>query len=170
MRFMHKSRLALAIGVSAAALTGCASGRSGNSLPPASFVGTEETASDQKYIIGALDQLNVFVWRNPELSVKTQVRPDGRITTPLITDMVAVGKTPAQLADEIRQALTQYIDDPRVSVMIDAFQGTFAQQIRVVGATEKPASRSPRQRGSAGRRCPGRRRSSPRRADRRYIG
>ena len=140
MRALHKSRLALAIGVSAAALGGCAGGSTGNSLPPASFVGADETASDQKYIIGAMDQLNVFVWRNPELSVKVQVRPDGRITTPLITDMVAVGKTPAQLADEIRQALTQYIDDPRVSVMIDSFQGTFGQQVRVVGATEKPAS------------------------------
>jgi len=140
MRALHKSRMALAIGVSAAALGGCAGGSTGNSLPPASFVGADETASDQKYIIGALDQLNVFVWRNPELSVKVQVRPDGRITTPLITDMVAVGKTPAQLADEIRQALTQYIDDPRVSVMIDSFQGTFGQQVRVVGATEKPAS------------------------------
>ncbi|HEY5722982.1 MAG TPA: XrtA/PEP-CTERM system exopolysaccharide export protein [Allosphingosinicella sp.] len=140
MRALHKSRLALAIGVSAVALGGCAGGGTGNRLPTASFVGTDETASDQKYIIGALDQLNVFVWRNPELSVKVQVRPDGRITTPLITDMVAVGKTPGQLADEIRQALTQYIDDPRVSVMIDSFQGTFAQQVRVVGATEKPAS------------------------------
>lgn len=140
MRALHKSRLALAIGVSAVALGGCAGGSAGNRLPAASFVGTDETASDQKYIIGALDQLNVFVWRNPELSVKVQVRPDGRITTPLITDMVAVGKTPGQLADEIRQALTQYIDDPRVSVMIDSFQGTFAQQVRVVGATEKPAS------------------------------
>jgi len=140
MRALHKSRLALAIGTSAVALSGCAGGSTGNRLPPASFVATDEVASDEKYIIGALDQLNVFVWRNPELSVKVQVRPDGRITTPLITDMVAVGKTPAQLADEIRQALTQYIDDPRVSVMIDSFQGTFAQQVRVVGATEKPAS------------------------------
>src|SRR5688572_28197955 len=140
MRALHKSRLALAIGAGAVAISGCASGRTGNSLPSASFVGADETASEQKYNIGALDQLNVFVWRNPELSVKVQVRPDGRITTPLITDMVAVGKTPAQLADEIRQALTQYIDDPRVSVMIDSFQGTFAQQVRVVGATEKPAS------------------------------
>jgi polysaccharide export outer membrane protein len=138
----QKSKLALAVGVSAMALTGCASAgaRTGHSLPSASFVGTDEAASEQKYVIGALDQLNIFVWRNPELSVKVQVRPDGRITTPLISDMVAAGKTPAQLSDEIRQALTQYIEDPRVSVMIDSFQGTFAQQVRVVGATEKPAS------------------------------
>ena len=142
MRALHTSKLTLALGVSAVALAGCStsSAKTGHSLPPASFVASGETASDQKYIIGALDQLTVFVWRNPELGAKVQVRPDGRITTPLITDMVAVGKTPAELADEIRQALTQYIEDPRVSVMIDTFQGTFGQQVRVVGATEKPAS------------------------------
>jgi polysaccharide export outer membrane protein len=141
MRASNKTRLALTFGVGAAALGGCATGGStGNSLPAASFVGTEAPASEDTYVIGALDQLTVFVWRNPELGAKVQVRPDGRITTPLITDMVAVGKTPAQLADEIRQSLLQYIDDPRVSVIVDGFQGTFAQQIRVVGATEKPAS------------------------------
>jgi polysaccharide export outer membrane protein len=62
------------------------------------------------------------------------------ITTPLITDLGAAGKTPAQLADDIRVALTKYVEDPRVSVMVDSFQGTYGQQIRVVGATEKPAS------------------------------
>lgn len=141
MRAMHKSKLALTLGVSALALAGCASsGSSGNSLPAASFVTSDTGASEDQYIIGALDQLTVFVWRNPELGAKVQVRPDGRITTPLITDMVAVGKTPAKLADEIRASLTQYIEDPRVSVIVDNFQGTFAQQVRVVGATEKPAS------------------------------
>jgi polysaccharide export outer membrane protein len=140
MRVLHKSRLALAIGASAAALTGCSStGSTGNSLPAASFVGSDDVESE-KYIIGALDTLTIFVWRNPELGAKVQVRPDGMITTPLITDLKAVGKTPAQLADDIRVALTQYIEDPRVSVMIDSFQGTFGQQIRIVGATEKPAS------------------------------
>jgi polysaccharide export outer membrane protein len=69
-----------------------------------------------------------------------QVRPDGRITTPLIEDMTAVGKTPSQLADDIKAVLGKYIEDPLVSVMVDKFQGTFSQQIRIVGATEKPAS------------------------------
>ena len=133
-------KIAFVIGVSAAALAGCAStGRTGNELPPASFVGAEDEVAD-KYIIGALDELTVFVWRNPELGAKVQVRPDGRITTPLITDMTAVGKTPAQLAEDIRKVLVQYIEDPLVSVMVDNFQGTFSQQIRIVGATEKPAS------------------------------
>ena len=122
------------------AASGCATGGgTGNVLPPASFVGAEAELGD-KYIIGPLDELTVFVWRNPELGAKVQVRPDGRITTPLITDMPAVGKTPAQLAADIKGQLTQYIEDPLVSVMVDKFQGTFSQQVRIVGATEKPAS------------------------------
>jgi polysaccharide export outer membrane protein len=122
------------------ALAGCTTARTtGNTLPAASFVGTESELGE-KYIIGALDELTVFVWRNPELGAKVQVRPDGRITTPLITDMTAVGKTPEQLAEDIKKLLTQYIEDPRVSVIVDKFQGTFSQQVRIVGATEKPAS------------------------------
>lgn len=142
MRVSAKSWVSLAAAVSFLALAGCATtGRSGNSLPAASFVG--EGGADQvseNYIIGALDEITLFVWRNPELSVRVQVRPDGRITTPLIADMVAVGKTPAQLSDDIRQALARYIQDPLVSVMIDRPQGTFSQQIRIVGATERPAA------------------------------
>jgi polysaccharide export outer membrane protein len=71
---------------------------------------------------------------------KVQVRPDGRITTPLISDMPAVGKTPTMLAQDIKMQLSEYIRDPLVSVIVDNFSGTFSQQIRVVGATEKPAS------------------------------
>jgi polysaccharide export outer membrane protein len=140
MRAFTNSRLALAAGVSALAISGCAGARSGgHSLPPATFVSSDDIASE-KYVIGPLDQLNVFVWRNPELSTKIQVRPDGMITTPLISDLAAAGKTPAQLADDIRSALTKYIDNPQVSVMVESFQGTFAQSIRIVGATEKPAA------------------------------
>jgi len=94
----------------------------------------------EEYIIGPLDELTIFVWRNPELGAKVQVRPDGRITTPLITDMPAVGKTPAMLAQDLKLQLSQYINEPLVSVIINKFSGTFSQQIRIVGATEKPAS------------------------------
>ncbi len=140
MRVIAKFRFALAAVAGALALAGCStSGSTGNQLPAASFVGTESEVGD-KYIIGALDELTVFVWRNPELGAKVQVRPDGRITTPLITDMTAVGKTPAVLAEDIKKVLAQYIEDPLVSVMVDKFQGTFSQQIRIVGATETPAS------------------------------
>jgi polysaccharide export outer membrane protein len=71
---------------------------------------------------------------------KIQVRPDGRITTPLVTDMPAVGKTSAMLAQYIRLQLSPYSEEPLVSVIINKFSGTFDQQIGIVGATEKPAS------------------------------
>lgn len=137
----RSSRLTtLALGACALTLAGCAgSGGPGNVLPPASFA-ESDSEPGENYIVGPLDELTVFVWRNPELGAKVQVRPDGRITTPLITDLQAAGKTPAQLAEDIKGQLTKYIEEPLVSVMVDKFQGTFAQQIRVVGATEKPAS------------------------------
>ena len=119
-------------------LAGCTTG-SRPQLPPASYVATQE-APGEEYVIGPLDQLNIFVWRNPELSAKVQVRPDGRITTPLINDMPAVGKTPAMLADDLKLALGEYIKDPIVSVIVENFSGTFSQQVRVVGASEKPAA------------------------------
>jgi polysaccharide export outer membrane protein len=120
-------------------LNGCSGTSSGPQLPPASFVAMQEGPGED-YIIGPLDELTIFVWRNPELGSKVQVRPDGRITTPLITDMPAVGKTPKMLADDITLQLSQYIQDPLVSVIINKFSGTYSQQVRVVGATEKPAS------------------------------
>jgi polysaccharide biosynthesis/export protein len=136
MRALAKSTILL----SALAIGACASGgSSGNRLPPASFVGTADHVTEN-YIIGASDEITVFVWRNPELGGTFQVRPDGRITTPLISDMVAVGKTPAQLSDDIGVVLSQYIQDPLVSVIVNRPQGTFAQQIRIVGATERPAA------------------------------
>ena len=139
MRVTIYSRLVLAA-AAASLVGGCAStGRTGQTLPPASFVETSHQVGEN-YIIGALDEITVFVWRNPELGARVQVRPDGRITTPLISDMVAVGKTPAQLSDDIRGVLAQYIQDPLVSVMVDRPQGTFAQQIRIVGATERPSA------------------------------
>jgi polysaccharide export outer membrane protein len=121
------------------ALSGCAGGSAGPQLPAASFVAMQEGPGEE-YVIGPLDELTVFVWRNPELGASVQVRPDGRITTPLITDMPAVGKTPSMLAEDLKLQLSQYIQDPLVSVIVNKFAGTFSQQVRVVGATGKPAS------------------------------
>ena len=121
------------------ALSGCATGGGGTELPPASFVSMQEGPGED-YVIGPLDELTVFVWRNPELGASVQVRPDGRITTPLITDMPAVGKTPSMLAEDIKLQLSQYIQEPLVSVIVNKFAGTFSQQVRIVGATSKPAS------------------------------
>ena len=123
----------------AVALGGCAVSSSNTQLPPASFVATEEKPGEE-YVIGPLDSLTIFVWRNPELGSTVQVRPDGRITTPLISDLPAVGKTPAMLSEDIKNALSAYIKDPLISVIVNNFSGTFSQQVRIVGATEKPSS------------------------------
>jgi polysaccharide export outer membrane protein len=134
--FGYKAAATLAL---AAVLSACGGQGARPELPAAGFVGSKEAPSDE-YVIGPLDQLSIFVWRNPEISTKVQVRPDGRITTPLINDMPAVGKTPAMLADDLKLALGEFIKDPIVSVIVENFSGTFSQQVRVVGATEKPAS------------------------------
>ncbi|GAA4767869.1 XrtA/PEP-CTERM system exopolysaccharide export protein [Novosphingobium ginsenosidimutans] len=133
------TRLLAGSAMASLALSGCASGGGGQQLPPAAFVSMQEGPGEE-YVIGALDELTIFVWRNPELGAQVQVRPDGRITTPLITDMPAVGKTPKMLADDITLQLSQYIQEPLVSVIVNKFAGTFSQQVRVVGATTKPAS------------------------------
>jgi len=140
MRSGKSVRVLLAIGAASSALGGCVGGGASHpELPPASYVASKEQPGEE-YVIGPLDSLQIFVWRNPELSSKVQVRPDGRITTPLIADMPAVGKTPAMLATDMKLALSEYIKDPIVSVIVDSFSGTFSQQVRIVGATQKPAS------------------------------
>jgi polysaccharide export outer membrane protein len=133
------SRLLAGSAMAALTLTGCAGGGSRPELPSASFVSMQEGPGEE-YVIGPLDELTIFVWRNPELGASVQVRPDGRITTPLITDMPAVGKTPSMLAEDLKLQLSQYIQEPLVSVIVNKFAGTFSQQVRIVGATEKPAS------------------------------
>ncbi|HVS22986.1 MAG TPA: XrtA/PEP-CTERM system exopolysaccharide export protein [Gammaproteobacteria bacterium] len=92
------------------------------------------------YLIGAGDTLQVFVWRQPDLSVTVPVRPDGRISTPLIEDLVAVGKTPTQLSHEIEKALSEFVRSPEVNVIVQKFVGTFGDQIRVLGQAAQPKS------------------------------
>ena len=121
------------------ALSGCGAGASGPQLEPARFVAMQEGPGEE-YVIGPLDELTIHVWRNEELGAEVQVRPDGRITTPLVADMPAVGKTPTMLAEDIRLQLSQYIEEPLVTVIVNEFAGTFSQQVRIVGATEQPAS------------------------------
>ena len=139
MPFMRSVLLFAGCMAPALVLGGCANA-DGPELPPATFVALQEGPSED-YVIGPLDQLTIHVWRNPELGAEEiQVRPDGRITIPLVKDMPAVGKTPSMLEEDIRLQLSQYIEDPLVSVIVDEFAGTFSQQVRIVGATEEPAS------------------------------
>jgi len=91
------------------------------------------------YIIGPGDTLNVFVWRNPELTITVPVRPDGKISTPLVEDMVAVGKTPSELARDIEKVLGEFIRTPSVNVIVTGPTSMFSQ-IKVIGQVAQPQS------------------------------
>jgi polysaccharide export outer membrane protein len=106
--------------------------------PPALARAAEESASD--YIIGPGDKLDIFVWHNADLSREMPVRPDGRISMPLLGDTLVVGKTPPQLAAEIQDKLRTFVRDPVVTVIPTQFVGTFTRQIRVIGEAAKPQS------------------------------
>ena len=118
----------------AAWLTGCAAL---SSYPPAPQ--TVET-QDHRYKIGPLDTLNILVWRNPELSATITVRPDGRISAPLVEDLMAAGRNPADLSRDVEKVLAKFIRDPVVTIVVSGFQGVYPDQIRIVGEAAKPQS------------------------------
>jgi len=91
-----------------------------------------------KYLIGAGDVLNIFVWRNPDVSGSFIVRPDGMITTSLVEDIAVSGKTPTELAREIENILSTYLREPVVTVTVNNFVGPFSEQIRVIGEAAQP--------------------------------
>ncbi len=113
-------------------LSGCAS------KYPVLDGGAPPVQSTPDYLIGAGDNVNIFVWRNPELSSSVTVRPDGKITTPLIEDVPASGKTPTQLARDMEKELSVYVKNPVVTVMVGGFIGPYSEQIRVVGQAANP--------------------------------
>jgi polysaccharide export outer membrane protein len=100
--------------------------------PPASSLPSAE------YRIGPGDSLNIFVWRNPELTLTVPVRPDGRLSIPLVEDVVAIGKTPTTLAREFEERLSKYVKEPLVTVIVDGFVGPIPEQIRVIGEAAQP--------------------------------
>src|SRR5215469_483787 len=95
--------------------------------------------TDTNYIIGPGDSLEVFVWRNPELSVTVPVRPDGKISTPLVEDMVAVGKTPPQLARDMEKVLSEYVRTPKVNIIVTTAASAFSL-VKVVGQVQHPSA------------------------------
>ncbi len=113
-------------------LGGCSNNRD---LPPATV---ELPEVPPLYQIGAGDSLTIFVWRNAELTTSVAVRPDGRISVPLIEDLYVEGKNPTDLAREIETELAVYIQDPLVTVIVGGFVGTFPQQVRIVGEASQP--------------------------------
>jgi polysaccharide biosynthesis/export protein len=124
-------RVALACGAGLAVLAGCTTAQ----YPPAP---REAATADYNYRIGPLDTINISVWRNPDLSMSLPVRPDGKISTPLIDDMQAIGRTPTELEREMEKALTKFIRDPVVTVVVTTFVGPSDEQIRVTGEATRP--------------------------------
>lgn len=117
--------------LAAAVLAGCASSK----YPPAPALAA---SSDYNYIIGPGDTLNIIVWRNPELSQSVPVRPDGKVSTPLVDELVAQGKNSTEIAREIEQLLGKFVRDPVVTVIVTSFVGPYSEQIRVVGEAARP--------------------------------
>jgi polysaccharide export outer membrane protein len=104
-------------------------------FPPAPVSGYTQ---EYTYVVGPGDNINIIVWRNPEISMSVPIRPDGKFSTPLIDEMVAQGRTPVQIARDIEKQLEKYVRDPVVTVIVTSFVGPYDQQIRVLGEAAKP--------------------------------
>jgi polysaccharide export outer membrane protein len=94
--------------------------------------------ADYSYLIGPGDTVNIVVWRNPELSMSVPVRPDGKITTPLVEDLQALGKDSSTLARDIEKELEKFIREPVVTVIVTNFVGPYSEQIRIIGEAAEP--------------------------------
>jgi polysaccharide export outer membrane protein len=105
---------------------------------PASKISATPVISQKDYRIGAGDSLKIFVWRNEDLSTQVVVRPDGKISMPLVNDMIAASKTPSELTEDLTRVLSEYVRNPKVNVIVTSFVGTFGDQIRVVGEAGHP--------------------------------
>jgi len=123
---------ALLLGV-IAALAGCSVSEPGAEKLPL-------PTGEYNYVVGPGDSLSIFVWRNPELSRSVTVRPDGKLSVPLVEDLTAADKTSTELAREIEQVLATYIKDPLVTVIVGGFQGVYATQVRVLGEASSPTA------------------------------
>ena len=129
--FLNRCAL-VALALSALVLGGCAS------RAPIVNAADNSTAPQQDYQIGPGDNVSINVWRNPEVSMTVPVRPDGKITTPLVEDLPAAGKTATELARDIEKALAKFIQQPVVTVIVTGFVGTYGEQIRVIGQAARP--------------------------------
>ncbi len=137
INLLKTARFAAVLGVLAgvSVLGGCATeGGSRPELPQASGDAQYST----RYRIAPGDSVQIFVWRNPEVSTVVPVRPDGLLSAPLLEEVPAAGKTPAELARDLEGELSTYLRDPLVTVIVNGFVGTFREQIRVVGEATEP--------------------------------
>src|SRR5215472_17734019 len=133
-RRVHRTDFRAIAAAAALCVAGCGGGPTLPPAPPASSLPSAQ------YRIGPGDSLNIFVWRNPELSTTVPVRPDGRLSIPLVEDVVAIGKTPTALAREYEQKLSKYIKEPLVTVIVENFVGPIPDQVRIIGEAAQPRS------------------------------
>jgi polysaccharide export outer membrane protein len=131
--FIRTACRAAVCAAAALVISGCAS--TGGDLPAAP---TTAASPAYNYIVGPGDTLQISVWRNPELSSTVPVRPDGKVSTPLVDELVAQGKTSQEIARDVEKALAKYVRDPVVTVIVTNFVGPYSEQIRVLGAAAKP--------------------------------
>jgi polysaccharide export outer membrane protein len=134
--FSADSCLSIARRALAAAAAGVLAACTTAPLETLPAAGSETT--DYSYVIGAGDNVNIIVWRNPELSMSVPVRPDGKVSAPLVEELMAQGKTPPQLARDVEKKLATYVRDPIVTVIVTGFVGPYSEQIRVVGEAARP--------------------------------
>ncbi|MCM2681469.1 XrtA/PEP-CTERM system exopolysaccharide export protein [Echinimonas agarilytica] len=138
IKVLNKTVAIIAGFIALTGLVGCATSDK-PSLPQASTHASLTTnIENYRYLIGPGDSLNIFVWRNPEISGGFQVRPDGMISTSLVEDIPVSGRTPTQLARELEQSLAKYIRDPIVTVTVGGFVGPYSEQVRVIGEALQP--------------------------------
>src|SRR5215472_3215116 len=129
---VHRTFFWVLMCVAALAMISCGGAPELPPAPPAASLPSAE------YRIGPGDNLNIFVWRNPELTVTVPVRPDGRVSIPLVEDVVAIGKTPTALAREYEKRLAKYIKEPLVTVIVEGFVGPIPDQVRIIGEAAQP--------------------------------
>jgi len=138
MKTVHTIRLGSALLAALLILTAC--GGSPQVRPVKGGATPAMDVAQTEYRIGPGDALNVFVFNQPELSVNVPVRPDGLISTPLVENMQAAGKTPSELGRDIEKVLAEYVRTPKVNIIVTSFVGTFGDQVRVVGQAAHPQS------------------------------
>jgi polysaccharide export outer membrane protein len=109
-------------------------------LPPPPKLTDSDIVTAPEYVIAPLDTVQIFVWRAPELSVTVPVRPDGRITIPLVEDLVAAGKSPTILARDIEEALRPFVQEPKASVVVEGFANQTTQMVKVIGEVARPVT------------------------------
>ncbi len=134
MIMQRAARITAALGALAVVtvVAGCASSEGLATAPAVS------SQRDYNYIIGPGDTINIMVWRNPDLSMSVPVRPDGKLSTALVDELVVQGKTSTQVARDLEQVLSKFVRDPVVTVIVNGFVGPYSEQIRVVGEAAKP--------------------------------